>query len=148
MARRKSKAKPRSRTAKNINLLNIAESALLANAVTQGLFNSNLKDFVMGTRDGAYVAGGDGASRLTLPEILGVGKIPFGGEYKGSAAVAKVGFENFSSTVMSNAKANFATMGSSLILIPIGFSLASRLTKKPRASANKLLAYTKLGVKV
>jgi hypothetical protein len=50
MARRKSKAKPRSRTAKNVNILNIAESALLANAVTQGLFNSNLKDFVMGTQ--------------------------------------------------------------------------------------------------
>jgi hypothetical protein len=148
MARRKSKAKPRRRTAKNVNILNIAESALLANAVTQGLFNTNLKDFVMGTRDGVYVAGGDGASRLTLPEILGVGKIPFGGEYKGSAAVAKVGFENFSSTVMSNAKANFATMGSSLILIPIGFMVASKLTKKPRASANKLLKMTGLGVKV
>ena len=145
MARRKSKAKPRSRTAKNINLLNIAESALLANAVTQGLFNSNLKDFVMGTRDGVYVAGGDGSSRLTLPEIFGVGKIPFGGSY---GANPGKGYESFSSTVMSNAKANFATMGGSLILIPIGFSLASRLTKKPRASANKLLAYTKLGVKV
>jgi hypothetical protein len=57
MARRKSKAKPRSRTAKNVNILNIAESALLANAVTQGLFNSNLKDFVMGTQDGVIDAG-------------------------------------------------------------------------------------------
>jgi hypothetical protein len=145
MARRKSKAKPRRRTAKNINLLNIAESALLANAVTQGLFNSNLKDFVMGTKDGVYVAGGDGSSRLTLPEIFGVGKIPFGGSY---GANPGKGYENFSSTVMTNAKANFITMGTQLIAIPIGFTLASRLTKKPRASANKLLAYTKLGVKV
>jgi hypothetical protein len=70
MARRKSKAKPRSRTAKNVNILNIAESALLANAVTQGLFNSNLKDFVMGTQNGVYKAGIDGGDRLTLPEIL------------------------------------------------------------------------------
>jgi hypothetical protein len=148
MARRKSKAKPRSRTAKNINILNLAESALLANSVTQGLFNTNLKDFVFGTRDGAYVAGGDGAARLTLPEIFGVGKIPFGGEYKGSAAAPPVGFENFSSTVMSNAKANFMTMGASLILIPIGFTVASKLTKKPRATTNKLLKMTGLGVKV
>jgi hypothetical protein len=145
MARRKSKAKPRSRTAKNINLLNIAESALLANAVTQGLFNSNLKDFVMGTKDGVYVAGGDGSSRLTLPEIFGVGKIPFGGSY---GANPGKGYENFSSTVMTNAKANFITMGTQLIAIPIGFTLASRLTKKPRASANKLLKMTGLGVKV
>ena len=146
MARRKSKAKPRSRTAKNVNILNIAESALLANAVTQGLFNSNLKDFVFGTRDGAYVAGRDGGDRLTLPEIFGVGsKIAFGGNYGSNP---QVGFENFSSAVMTNAKNNFMTMGTSLILIPIGFTVASKLTKKPRATTNKLLKMTGLGVKV
>ena len=146
MASRKSKAKPRRRTAKNINILNIAESALLANAVTQGLFNSNIKDFVMGTRDGAYVAGRDGGERLTLPEIFGVGsKIAFGGNYGSNP---QVGFENFSSTVMTNAKNNFMTMGASLILIPIGFTVASKLTKKPRATTNKLLKMTGLGVKV
>ena len=145
MARRKSKAKPRSRTAKNVNILNIAESALLANAVTQGLFNSNLKDFVMGTQNGVYNAGADGGNRLTLPEIFGVGAIPLGGSY---GAKPMAGFENFSSAVMSNAKANFITMGTSLILIPVGFTLASRLTKKPRATTNKLLKMTGLGVKV
>jgi hypothetical protein len=146
MARRKSKAKPRSRTTKNVNILNIAESALLANAVTQGLFNTNLKDFVMGTRDGAYVAGKDGGSRLTLPEILGVGKhVAFGGNY---GSKPQVGFENFSSAVMTNAKNNFLPMTVQLIGIPLGFTLASRLTKKPRASANKLLKMAKLGVKV
>ena len=144
MARRKSKAKPRSRTAKNVNILNIAESALLANVVTEGLFNSNLKDFVFGTRGGKYVAGADGGSRLTLPEIFGVGeKVAFGGNYG-----TEKGFENFSSTVMTNAKANFGTMATSLILIPIGFTVASKLTKKPRATTNKLLKMTGLGVKV
>ena len=146
MARRKSKAKPRSRTAKNVNILNIAESALLANAVTQGLFNTNLKDFVMGTQNGVYNAGADGGERLTLPEIFGVGQnIPFGGNY---GAIPKKGFENFSSAVMTNAKANFITMGTSLILIPIGFTVASKLTRKPRATTNKLLKMTGLGVKV
>ena len=146
MARRKSKAKPRRQTAKTVNILNIAESALLANAVTQGLFNSNLKDFVMGTRDGAYVAGKDGGDRLTLPEIFGVGsKVAFGGNY---GATPMKGFENFSSAVMTNAKDNFLTMGASLILIPVGFKMANRLTKKPRATTNKLLKMTGLGVKV
>jgi hypothetical protein len=146
MARRKSKAKPRSRTAKNINILNIAESALLANAVTQGLFNSNLQDFVMGTQNGVYKAGIDGGTRLTLPEILGIGpKVAFGGNY-GSPPVK--GFENFSSAVMSNAKNNFGEMATSLIGISVGFKLATRLTKKPRATANKMLKFTGLGVKV
>ena len=145
MARRKSKAKPRSRTAKNVNILNIAESALLANAVTQGLFNSNLKDFVMGTQNGKYNPGADGGDRLTLPELFGAGPGGFGGSY---GAIPTKGFENFSSAVMTNAKNNFMTMGAQLIFIPLGFTLASRLTKKPRASANKLLSMAKLGVKV
>ena len=146
MARRKSKAQPRRRTAKNINILNIAESALLANAVTQGLFNSNLKDFVMGTQNGKYNPGADGGDRLTLPELFGAGPGGFGGSY---GAIPTKGFENFSSAVMTNAKNNFMTMGASLIFIPLGFTLANRLTKKPRASANKLLAMTGIkGVKV
>ena len=145
MARRKSKAKPRTRSKSSINLLNIGESALLANAVTQGLFNTNLKDFFMGTQDGAYNAGSDGGDRLTLPEIFGVGSVKFGGNY---GSKPQVGFESFSATVMTNAKNNFMTMGTSLILIPVGFTLASRLTKKPRASTNKLLKMTGLGVKV
>ena len=146
MARRKSKAKPRSRTAKNVNILNIAESALLANAVTQGLFNTNLKDFVMGTQNGVYNAGFDGGERLTLPEILGIGpKVEFGGNY---GATPMKGFENFSSAVMTNVKANFVTMGTSLIGISVGFKLATRLTKKPRSTTNKLLKMTGLGVKV
>ena len=145
MARRKSKAQPRRRTAKNVNILNIAESALLANAVTQGLFNSNLKDFVMGTQNGKYNPGADGGDRLTLPELFGAGPGGFGGSY---GAIPTKGFENFSSAVMTNAKNNFMTMGAQLIFIPLGFTLASRLTKKPRASANKLLSMAKLGVKV
>jgi hypothetical protein len=128
MARRKSIAKPRRRTAKNINILNIAESALLANAVTQGLFNSNLKDFVMGTQNGVYKAGRDGGTRLTLPEILGIGSdVAFGGNY-GSPPVK--GFENFSSAVMSNAKNNFLPMTVQLIFIPLGFTLASQIDQK------------------
>ena len=145
MARRKSKAKPRSRTAKNVNILNIAESALLANAVTQGLFNSNLKDFVMGTQNGKYNPGADGGDRLTLPELFGAGPGGFGGSY---GAIPTKGFENFSSAVMTNAKNNFGTMATSLILIPLGFTVASKLTKKPRATTNKLLKMTGLGVKV
>tara|TARA_B110000285_G_scaffold177688_1_gene199654 strand:+ start:234 stop:674 length:441 start_codon:yes stop_codon:yes gene_type:complete len=146
MARRKSKAKPRSRSKPKINLLNIGESALLANAVTQGLFNSNLKDFVMGTQDGVYNAGFDGGDRLTLPEMLGIGKnVNFGGNY---GKTPMKGFENFSSAVMSNAKDNFWPMTVQLITIPIGFTLASRLTKKPRATANKMLRLSGIGVKV
>ena len=144
MARRKSRKSRTRRTTPKINILNVAESALIANAVTEGLFNSNLKDFLMGTKDGAYKAGADGAERLTLPEILGLGKnIALGGNYGGHKT-----YSSFSATVMENAKKNLPTMAFSLITIPIGFTVASKLTKKPRASTNKLLKMTGLGVKV
>jgi len=53
---------------------------VLANVVTEGMFNAGLKDFVFGTREGKYVVGIDGGARLTLPELLGVGKnVPVGG---------------------------------------------------------------------
>ena len=136
MARRKSKAKPRSRTAKNINVLNIGESALLANAVTQGLFNVNLVDFVRGTKN----YGGDGSSVMSLPELLGFGSAKFGGNY-GTG-------RSFQTQIVSNFKTNGMTMATSLIVIPIGFRIASKLTKKPRATANKMLKMTGLGVKV
>jgi hypothetical protein len=136
MARRKSKAKPRSRTAKNVNILNIGESALLANAVTQGLFNVNLMDFVRGTKN----YGSDGSSVMSLPELLGFGSSKFGGNYATG--------RTFQTQIVQNFKDNGMTMATSLILIPIGFTVASKLTKKPRATANKLLKMTGLGVKV
>jgi hypothetical protein len=53
--------------------------------------------------------GGDGGDRLTLPEIFGSWiESPFGGNYGSNP---QVGFENFSSAVMTNAKNNFMTMG-------------------------------------
>jgi len=137
MAKRRGKAKARRRTNKSINLLNVAESLVLANVVTEGIFNAGLKDFIMGTRDGTYVAGRDGGSRLTLPEILGIGKnVAVGGNY---GSPPEAGFENFTSTVVSNATNNAMTMIPSLILIPIGFTIVKKMTSKPRAQANRLL---------
>jgi len=137
MAKRRGKAKARRRTNRSINLLNVAESLVLANVVTEGLFRTNLKDFMFGTRDGSYVAGMDGGPRLTLPEILGMGpNIAFGGNY---GTTPEVGYENFTSTIMSNAKRNAMKMIPSLIFIPIGFTVVKKFTSKPRAQANRLL---------
>jgi hypothetical protein len=66
-----------------------------------------------------YKAGRDGGPRLTLPEILGVGpNVAFGGNY---GSKPQVGFENFSSAVMTNAKNNFLTMGTSIDSDPYRF---------------------------
>ena len=142
MARRKSKAKPRSRTTPKINLLNIAESALIANAVTTGMFNTNLQQFFTGnTGVSKYGFGFDGATTMSLPELLGIGKdVAFGGNHGPGGSLSK--------SLKENLMTNGAMMAVSLIGIPIGFRVISKLTSKPRSSANKLLKMTGLGVKV
>ena len=60
----------RRRSKPKVNLIDTATSIVVANAITQGLGNANLKDFLMGTKDGKYVAGSDGSGRLTLPELV------------------------------------------------------------------------------
>lgn len=134
MAKRRGKAKARRRTNKSINILNVAESLVLANVVTEGMFNAGIKDFVFGTRDGKYVAGIDGGARLTLPELLGIGKGPVGGTYG-----TEKGFTNLQETLMTNFKNNGIQIATGLIFIPIGFTVVKKLTSKPRATTNRLL---------
>jgi len=56
MAKRRGKAKARRRTNKSINLLNVAESLVLANVVTEGIFNAGLKDFVFAPEEMEAIA--------------------------------------------------------------------------------------------
>jgi len=118
--------------------LNLGESALIANAVTNGLFNTNLYEFFSGktnvtTKSGGMANfGGDGASVISLPELLGIGKgVDFGGNYGPNS--------NFSKAVSDNLKENFGSMAVSVIGIPIAFKLGKKLTSKPRATTNRML---------
>ena len=143
MARRKSSKSRRRKSAKQINLLGVAESGLILNAMTTNLFNANLGDFFLGTRDGKYVAGADGSTRLTLPEIFGAGAGGLGGTYSTNSKVQGVG-----EVIMWNFKKNAPKLIGSLILIPVAFRVGNKLTAKPRSTVNKGLKMTGLGVKV
>jgi len=141
MARRKSKKTRTRRSAKNINILNIAESALIANAVTVGLFNTNIKEFITGTTN----YGSDGSTVLSLPELLGIDRktgksVAFGGNYGAGYSL--------SSVLQQNLRANGGKMLGQLILIPIGFKAVTKLTSKPRSTINKGLKMTGLPMKV
>jgi hypothetical protein len=96
-----------------------------------GLFNSNIGDFLTGRKDGVYRAGGDGGSRLTLPEIIGVGSIAFGGRYATKGGTPQKGYENFAATVVSNFWKNLPMMGAQVIGIPIGVRIARKFLAKP-----------------
>mgnify|MGYP003660904108 CR=1 FL=1 len=128
----------RRRSKPKTNLTNIAVSALVANSITQGMFRTNLKDFVMGTRDGSYVAGRDGGERLTLPEILGIGgNIGLGGNY---GTNPQEGFGSLSETMMTNFKANWGSIAMGVILIPVAANVITKVIRKPVIlPANRML---------
>ena len=140
MARRKSKKTRTRRSAKSINLLGIAESAVIANAVTMGLFNTNIKEFITGTPN----YGSDGSTVLSLPELLGIDRkgsgVAFGGNYGKGYSLTRV--------LQQNLKDNGVKMLGQLIVIPVGFRVVNKLTSKPRATINKGLKMTGLQMKV
>ena len=69
MARRKSrKSKPRRTTTKSINLFNVAEAGLIANAVTQGFFNCSINAFIF-SKDGTNTAGAT-RKAITARELI------------------------------------------------------------------------------
>jgi len=149
MARRKSSKKPRRKTAKKVNLIGVAEALVIANVATEGLFNADLKTFMTGRVGANAYTPSNTDNVLTLPELLGI-------DYSGySMSAVGQGPQNIAFTsvgamtkIRENIKVNGLDMTFKLILIPVGFRAVTKLTSKPRASANKLLTYTGLGVKV
>jgi len=112
------------------------------NSVTMGLFNSNLSDFITGNKDGVYRAGGDGANRLTLPEIMGAGSIALGGNYGSNKT-----YTDLPTTIKENLTQNGIGMMAQVILIPVGVKFVKKWLAKPLINpANKVIRTT-LGVK-
>ena len=130
----------RRRSTPKTNLLTLMESALLANSVTEAAFNTNIKEFLTGVTDKGYRPGSDGSSVITLPELLGAGPGGIGGNYAEGL--------NFGKVLKSNIKDNGAQLLVSLIVIPAAFRIGSKLLKKPRAQANRMLRMSGLEVKV
>ena len=158
MARRKSR-KTTSRSPKTFNLGNLAKSALIANAVTQGFFNADLGTFLFDTQGGEAGKGVSitGMSRITIREIF-AGVTGQGDGYGTTAMIttsqmgggtkSQIVGNTFTNQVKANLKENGATMVGSLILIPAGFRVFNKLTRKPRSVANKALKMSGLPLKV
>tara|TARA_R110000803_G_scaffold32856_2_gene72150 strand:- start:1366 stop:1821 length:456 start_codon:yes stop_codon:yes gene_type:complete len=151
MARRKMSKKPRRKTQKKVNLLGVAESVMVANVVTEGLFNCNAIQFITGK--GATV-GYDGYMPrntdevITLPELLGFDYNRNQNMSGGTPIMVPFTSKGAMAQIKANAKMNLFPMMGGLIAVPLAFRVGSKLTTKPRSTANKLLTYTGLGVKV
>jgi hypothetical protein len=150
MAKRKSKRRT-TRRQKNLNLAGLAESALIANAVTTGFFNCGLRDFVMSQEGGKGVAG---YNVITARELLaGITGGSFGTQktttanFSGTMVSSTVG-DSFGATVRDNLSNNGANMVVQLVAIPAGFRVFSKLTRKPRSTLNNALKMSGLPLKV
>ena len=129
----------RRRTKKGINLVNLAQSAVIANATTTGLFGASLPEFITGrmrANSFQFRPGGDGFATITLPELLGF--------RSGSWSLSGVG-GNYGTgkTFLDGVAYNFDKKGlqmiGTLIAAPALFTVGKKLTSKPRRDANKLL---------
>ena len=148
MALRKSRKMKRRSSPKRTNLLNVAQSVILGNAVTTTLFNTNMYEFVTGRINGAYTPGSTGqGSQITLPELFGAGMgtttsaLP--GSYLGATTTSTVGYGGvapgqFGATVQENIRNNFASGLTTLVITPIAFKVISKLAAKPRREFNKV----------
>ena len=151
MARRRNKRKTARRAPKRTNLLNVAQSVIIGNAVTEGLFNTNMFEFATGRIDGEYTPGALTQSKqITLPELLGAGMgvkgartTVFGGQTYTSGGT-DVGYggvaapDTLASVLQENLKDNGVKMISTLIVTPIAFKVISKLASKPRREFNKV----------
>jgi hypothetical protein len=147
MARRRSTRRTKSsrRRTTSISLTGLAESFVLGSAVTQGLFNVNLAEFVTGTVNGKFNPGADGGQTITIPELMGITKSGWnlsniGGVYGKTYATS------FGDAVKINLKNNGPQALMTLVAAPIAFRFVRKAARKPISQANKLLKGT--GVRV
>jgi predicted permease len=146
MARRKFKAKPRSRSKPKLNLIDTGVSLLIANSVSNNVTGLNLRDFLFaGTslsstdERGFNSTNRNWNNNVTLMEIFG-----------GSQLNASQGrTETPGQQLIMNAKANAVPLAMAVIGIPLIAKVSKKFLRAPILTpVNKMLKMSGLGVKV
>ena len=142
---RKGSKKSRPRRSNKINLTNLAETAIIGSAMTKMFFNVNLASFFTGVTSGSnqgtgFYPGSDGGSRITLPELAGIGQ-------DGKFSAARVGGtynsgETFTSTVLQNMRNNAFQAVATALVVPIVFRMGKKTFRKPLSVIRKGLKGT------
>ena len=125
-------------------------SALVANSITKGAFNTDLQTFVMGSKT-ANATNNTGASMITASELLSgltggsagtSGGMMFGGKYVSYG-------DSLVNTIKSNIEDNWVSMLAGVVLIPVVARSVTKLIRKPVIlPANRMLKSVGLDVKV
>lgn len=135
------KSTSRRRSKPKLSLTNTAQSILVADAVSRGMFSVPLMTF-LGFSD-KFPGGQNNSHELTLREIVDVALGGTGAIHSGSFP------DGLPGVLKRNFKTNATKMIASAVLIPVGFKIGTKLLRKPVITPmNKLIKMSGLGNEV
>jgi hypothetical protein len=134
MAKRKAKPKRSKKSA--FNLTNAAQTLIIANGVSQGLFNTNLATFTGLSSDfsgGGNMDGSNNSDELTAKEIIsGITGWTIGGRGTGIYTAGTSSWSgSIGQVVAANAKNNMFGLIGTVVFVPIAFKLGKKVLGKP-----------------
>ena len=135
----------RTRRKQGVNVLNVAQSYIVASAATQALFGTDLAAFALqgwALPKTTGSNGGTGAGNswsLSASELI-TGML--GGNFGMSDSFQTTA--GLRGAVMQNLRTNGARSLGTIIAVPIAFTVAKKLTAAPRRDINKFLKFGNL----
>ena len=105
---------------------------MMADAITKGVFNADLRSFLMSDTGAAYTSGTK-MTQITLRELLsGATGGSYGTTYTATIGGKKGTYGNtISEQLMANLKSNGLMMAFNLLAIPIAFKVGKQVLAKP-----------------
>ena len=145
MARRKARRKKtRRRSPQKFSILGTAEALVIGNAVTRGLFNTNLLPFLTEGWLMPQTSATNNSYEFSLAELV-QGVVPGGA---GSGIASTHSIQSTGGMVWANARNNMPQLLGTLIIAPIAFKMGKKLARKPISMMNKGLKMSGVPVKV
>lgn len=138
---RKRNSAPRRRTKQGVNLINVAQSYVVASAATKAMFGTNLLPFLTEGWLTEKTTATDNSWELSMAELV---NIAMGGTGSRSTIWQAKGITGAIQHNLKNNTGAIATM----VLAPAAFNVAKKLTARPRRDANRLLKMTGLNTVV
>ncbi len=134
MARRKTARKTtRRRSKQGINLLNAAQSYVVASSATKAFFGTDLMPFLTEGWLTNKTTATDNSWELSMAEIINRTVMGGTGSMGGSWNAGGIPM-----AIKHNLRKNSGALAT-MILAPVAFNAAKKITAKPRRDANKLL---------
>ena len=136
---------------KGVNVPVVLESYAQSAVWTEALFNVNPVEFLTGRipeNKTVYNPGSDGGSVITLPELAGFRRSGFSGQIGGNFGTYADNAVDAMARNLSGGAADYDTMTAirGMVMpavtsagIGIGFNIGKKMTRKPRAAANRLI---------